>query len=398
MRRARLSFAVLLACAQAPLSQAQDLGAALTGGKFSADLRYRYETVDQANALKNARASTLRGRGGYETGAWRGLSAMLEAEAVVAVGDDRYNSTVNGRTDYSVVADPEDAEINQAWLRYSGLPATRLTYGRQRIALDNQRFVGAVGWRQNEQTFDALTAVNESLPHTRLSAGYIYNVNRVFSDKSPVGDFDSSSAILNANYRGFAAGELSGYGYLLDFSNAAASSSRTWGLRFRGATDLRQALKALYTAEYATQRDWGDNPRSYRVDYYFLEGGLALGALEVKLGHEALGSDGTSAFQTPLATLHAFNGWADLFLATPATGLRDTHLKAGWTVGGVRLDAIYHDFRADRGGARYGTEWDFQALLPFRQRYAAGIKYAAYDAKSFSVDTEKLWLWAEAKF
>lgn len=398
MKRGRLSLAALVTCVQAQLGQAQDLGGALTGGTFSADLRYRYELVDQANALKNARASTLRGRGGYETGPWQGLSAMLEAEAVVAVGDDRYNSTVNGRTDHSVVADPEAAEINQAWLRYSGLPATRLTYGRQRIALDNQRFIGAVGWRQNEQTFDAFTATNEALPHTRLSAGYIYNVNRVFSDRSPAGNLKSSSPILNAGYRGFAAGELTGYGYLLDLPDAPASSSRTWGVRLRGTPELRKDLKVLYSAEYATQRDWRANPGRYRVRYYLAEGGVAHRALELKLGHEVLGSDGANAFQTPLATLHAFNGWADIFLTTPAAGLRDTYLKAGGTAAGVRLDAAYHRFRADRGGARYGTEWNLSALVPFRQRYAAGIKYAAYDAKGFSVDTEKLWLWAEAKF
>ncbi len=374
------------------------MGDALAGGKFTADVRYRHETVRQANALRDARASTLRARGGYETGAWHGFSAMLEAEAVAAVGDDRYNSTVNGKTGHSIVADPAGAEINQAWLRYSGLPGTRVTYGRQRLALDNQRFIGAVGWRQNEQTFDALWAVNESLPNTRLSAGYVYNVNRVFGEKSPVGNFKSASPILNASYRGFAAGELSAYGYLLDLPNAAASSTRSWGLRFKGATELRKDLKALYTAEVAKQHDWRDNPRDYGVKYYFLEGGLALKALDLKLGHEVLGSDGTNAFQTPLATLHAFNGWADVFLATPATGLRDTHIKLGGTVAGVRLDAIHHRFRADRGGARYGEEWDFQAVMPFRKHYAAGIKYAAYNARSFSVDTDKLWLWVEGKF
>ncbi len=397
-RRAEFAIVVLLAWAQVPIAHAQDLGEALTGGRFSVDLRYRFEAVDQANALRNARAWTLRGRGGYETGAWHGFSAMLEAEAVVAVGNDRYNSTVNGKTGYSVVADPEDAEINQAWLRYGGLPGTRVTYGRQRLMLDNQRFIGAVGWRQNEQTFDALWVVNESLPYTRLTAGYVYNVNRVFGDKSAVGNFKSASPIVHASYKGFAAGELSGYGYLLDFPNTAANSTRTWGLRFKGATDARKDLKLLYAAEYASQHDWRDNPRRTRVRYHFLEGGVALKGVEVKLGHETLGSDGTNAFQTPLATLHAFNGWADQFLATPATGLRDTHLKAGATVAGVRLDAIVHRFRADRGGARYGSEWDLQAVLQYRKHYAVGIKYASYDAKSFSVDTDKLWLWVEAKF
>ena len=390
---------IFLACMQAPLACAQDFADALRSGKFSADLRYRYEVVDQANALQNARASTLRARGGYETGAWQNWwSAMLEVEAVAALGDARYNSTVNGRTNYATVVDPAGAEINQAWLRYSGFPATHITYGRQRIVLDNQRFIGAAGWRQNEQTFDALWAVHEGVPRTRLSAGYIYNVNRVTGEKSPLGNFKSASPILNASYRGFAAGELTGYGYLLDLPNAAASSTRTWGLRFKGDASVNRDVKALYAAEYAAQRGWRDNPRRYGVKYYFVEGGLGFKNMDLRLGHEVLGSDGANAFQTPLATGHAFNGWADQFLTTPAGGLRGTHLKAGATLGGVRLDAIYHSLRADRGGARYGSEWDFQAVLPFRQYYAVGIKYAAYSAKSFSVDTSKLWFWLEAKY
>lgn len=393
-----IRYAAIVVSFQMVVAFAQAATAIPASGRFWADLRYRLETVDQANALQNARASTLRGRGGYESGVWRGFSALVEAEAVVAIGDDRYNSTVNGRTAYSVIADPEDEEINQVWLRYSGLPGTRLTYGRQRLLLDNHRFIGNVGWRQNEQTFDAFTLVNESLPQTRLTLGNIYNVNRVFSEKSPVGNYKSRSPVLHANYRGFAAGELSAYGYLLEFPNVPALSTRTWGLRFKGATNIRDGWKALYTAEVATQRAWENNPRRYHVRYTFLEGGVAYKAVDAKLGYEILGSDSANALQTPLATLHAFNGWADQFLTTPATGLRDRHIKLGGTFAGVRLDAAYHSFRADSGSSRYGDEWNFQAFMPFAKRYTVGVKYATYNAERFSVDTDKFWFWLEAKF
>ena len=68
---------------------------ALTGGKPSLDVRYRYESVDQNNALKNADASTLRLRFGYETGEYKGFGVMLEGEHLSAIGDDDYNSTTN---------------------------------------------------------------------------------------------------------------------------------------------------------------------------------------------------------------------------------------------------------------------------------------------------------------
>ncbi|PKO83337.1 MAG: hypothetical protein CVU17_08820 [Betaproteobacteria bacterium HGW-Betaproteobacteria-11] len=331
---------------------------------------------------------------------------MLEAEHLSTLGADNYNSTTNRKTAYSTIADPEFSEINQGYLSYSGISDTQLKYGRQRIVLDNHRFIGNVGWRQNEQTFDAFTVVNKSLPGTTLTAGYIHNVNRVFSDQSKlpvatfanVGNAHMKSPILNVSYKGWSAGEVVGYGYLLDYADFATSSTQTWGLRFTGERALANGLKLLYTAEYATQSDYKSNPANYRVDYGFLEGGLGKGVHSLKLGYERLEGNGTKSFQTPLATLHAFNGWADIFLATPATGLEDAYLAAGTALYGVKLAAIYHDYRADQGNARYGSEWDLQATRAIDKNCLVGVKYATYNAKTFAADTDKFWLWAEAKF
>lgn len=401
----RLSSAVALALLTLPAFAGDSFGDALTGGKPSADIRFRYETVDQNNALKNADTATVRLRFGYETGEYKGFGAFIEAEHVSDLVDD-YNSTTNGKTTHSIIADPEFTEINQGYLSYAGLPDTKLKYGRQRLILDNHRFIGNVGWRQNEQTFDAFTVVNKSLPATTITAGYIYNVNRVFSDHSKlptatfanVGNAKMKSPILNISYKGWNAGEIVGYGYLLDYADFATSSTQTWGLRFKGDRALADDLKLLYTAEYASQSDYKKNPADYRVDYTFLEAGLAKGVHSVKLGYELLEGNGAKSFQTPLATLHAFNGWADLFLSTPAAGLEDVYLGAGTALYGVKLDAIYHDYRADQGNARYGSEWNLQATRAIAKNYLVGLKYASYNAKTFSVDTDKFWLWAEAKF
>lgn len=379
---------------------------ALMGGKPSLDARYRYESVSQENALNAANASTLRLRFGYETGEFKGFGVMLEGEHLSVVGTDNYNSTTNRNVAYSIVADPEFTEVNQAYLGYSGIPDTKLKYGRQRIALDNQRFIGNVGWRQNEQTFDGFTVVNKSLPATTITAGYIYNANRVFSDQTKfpattfanIGNAKMKSPILNVSYKGWGVGEIVGYGYLLDYVDFAASSIQTWGLRFKGDKAVAEGVKFLYAAEYAAQSDYKKNPVDYNVDYAFIEAGLAKGVHSVKLGYELLEGNGAKSFQTPLATLHAFNGWADVFLATPATGLKDAYLGAGTTLYGVKLDAIYHDYRADKGNARYGAEWNLQATKPIAKKYLVGVKYASYNAKTFSVDTDKFWLWGEAKF
>ncbi|HEY5637847.1 MAG TPA: hypothetical protein VIS77_13235 [Burkholderiales bacterium] len=394
-----LAFTLLAAAAgSAAGAEAARFGDALTGGKFWADFRYRLEHVEQKNALQNATASTLRIRPGYETGAYRGFSVLIEVESVLAIGNDDYNSTVNGKPTRSVVADPEATEINRAQLAYAGFPATKLAYGRQRLILDNSRFIGNVGWRQNEQTYDAFTLVNESLPKTKVTAAFIWNVNRVFSDKHPAGNFKMDSPILNVQYSGWAPGQFSAYAYGLDFANTPTASTRTLGLRFSGATPLAGTTRLLYTAELARQQDWKDNPARFRLGYYRLEAGLAWPSFNITVGEERLAGNGTVAFQTPLATLHAMNGWADLFLTTPAAGLKDRSISLGATALGIKWLAVAHRFRADRGGAQYGTEWDLQAVKTFGKDWSVGLKLAHYDARSFSVDTDKVWAWVETKF
>ena len=144
-----------------------DLVSALTGGKAHLDFRYRYEQVDQQGFDVDAYASTLRTRLNYTTAEWQGLTAMLEAANVVVLGQySLFNSTTNGATSRPVVADPEYTEINQAWLQYKLGEFTGIG-GRQVINLDNQRFVGNVAWRQNDQTYDAVTLKVGSIPPHR---------------------------------------------------------------------------------------------------------------------------------------------------------------------------------------------------------------------------------------
>ena len=121
-----------------------------------ADIRYRLELVDQDGIAKNATASTLRIRAGLKTSEWNGFSAVVEGEAIIAIGNERFNDTINGQTQYPVVADPEDILLNQAYVRWRPDSRIEATAGRQAVNLDNQRWVGSVGWRQNDQTLDAV--------------------------------------------------------------------------------------------------------------------------------------------------------------------------------------------------------------------------------------------------
>ena len=71
------------------------------------DVRYRYEHVDQDGIPKNANANTLRTRAGFETGRFYGFGVGFDVEWVEAIGNEKFNNTINGKTQYPVVADPD---------------------------------------------------------------------------------------------------------------------------------------------------------------------------------------------------------------------------------------------------------------------------------------------------
>jgi len=392
--------------AAAPVSAATPVEA-LKKGEVKLHFRYRYENVDQDNGLEEADASTLRSRITYTTAAWSGWQAQVEVDDVSQIGyEDDYNSTSNNETGRSVVADPEGTELNQAWLAYTCWDTT-FKGGRQRILLDNERFVGNVGWRQNEQTFDGGSIVSKAIRDTTLTYAYVDNVNRVFGPDDGtqaiwLGDWQSEIHLLNANYAGLPFGTLTGYGYLLDIEDADAQSSETWGLRFAGKQALGKTVGLLYSLEYAYQEDYGDNPVEYDAGYYLADVGLALpAAITVNVAQEVLEGDAQSpgkAFRTPLATLHKFQGWADMFLATPSAGIQDSYVGASIVVAGVTAQAVWHDFEAEDGGDSYGDELDLSLSRKFGQYVTGMLKYADYREDGFATDTQKFWLQVQLDF
>ncbi len=388
------SAAVLGVLASTALAEpATSLEEALTGGKVSLNVRARYEGVDQTG-VKDADAFTLRTRLGYTTAAYQGFKASVEFENTASPNGDGYNQagTNPGGAGKAVVADPTGSEVNQAWLNYT-TGKTSFTVGRQRLALDNARFVGDVGWRQNNQTFDAAVLQDKSLDKLTLTYAYVDRVNRVFGKKHAQGAWQSDSHIFNAAYAGLPYGTLTGYVYLLDFdAPAAANSNATYGLSFAGAAKVSDDFKVTYRAEYAWQTDYADNSANYSTDYYALEAGLAHKVGSLSLGYEVLGSDNNVGFKTPLATLHAFNGWADLFLATPGAGLRDTYLKVAANLPAeFKLLAFYHKFEADQGGADFGDEFDVQLSRKLYKNVTGTLKYAHFDSDSTLPNVEKFW-------
>lgn len=403
MRKSALWAA--LAIATPATVEAQDFGAPIAVGEgLTLDpilaARLRYEMVDQANLPDGADALTVRTRVGAELKA-SGFSILAEAEGTLALADD-YNDTLpgNGIEPFPVVADPENLELNRLQVSYL-MDGSGVTVGRQRIVLDNARFVGNVGWRQNEQTFDAVRA-QAKLGVVVLDATYSISQRTVFGVDSPNEHFDGDFVLFNGGVD-LPVVDAKAFAYLLDYDSRLAFSSQTYGVLVTGELTIPALGKLTGLASYAAQSDYGANPVAYDADYLNAQLGLAVAGFTLTAGYEELGSDGgVAAFQTPLATLHAFNGWADLFLTTPAGGLRDYYAGVAKTFAvpflpGLRAELAYHEFDSDFGGVEYGSEWN--ASLGVKLGPVALLaKYASYDADGFAVDTEKLWLQAEVGF
>ncbi len=461
-RKSLLSLSIMLAaigaCATTQTaSAADDVSNLWEKGKFTLDGRVRFEGVDvdkqlPSDTIKNAQAWTARIRPGFQTGVWNGFSGVVEGEATANLNDS-FNSTRNGETGYAAVPDPKSLELNQLYLKYAYSPKFDMTVGRQRINLDNQRFIGGVAWRQNEQTYDAVSLNLKPTKELGLYYAYIDHVNTFFGseDIKPAfnnaqnGRIDSDSHLLQLKYAPTPLFNAVAYGYLLDLDKYAVSptalagtnSNETFGLRVTGAS-----APFKYALEYARQSDYGSNPLQYSADYYLIEGTMAIpqvkavSDLDVTVGYEVLGNDssvtsskiGTPkrfAFQTPLATKHKFNGYADMFLGTPAFGLVDTYIgtsgKIPTLIGNnkVKFEATYHWYSSEEGSSQYGQEFDLVLSSPIslpksvQMKGALNLvaKYSKYMASDNSTkdvfpiaknggnrDMDKLWLQLDYKY
>ena len=372
---------------------------AIIASKVLADLRLRYEGADFSNLSENADALTYRARVGLETGSFLNTKFLIEIDHVQSLVDD-FNSTINENTAFPVIADPNVTELNRLQLTNSSIPDTQVTIGRQRIILDDSRFVGNVGWRQNEQTYDAVRVVNTSIKGLKFDGTYIDQVNRIFGDDSPQGRFDSNSWLLNANYTVPIDGaklKLGTHAYLLDLSNAALSS-QTYGAN----ASLSKGIVTLKAA-YAAQSDYGNQTVAYDEDYYLLEVSAKQNGFFGSAGYEALTGDGTRAFTTPLATLHKFNGFADVFLATPTDGLKDSYVKLGYKsdpIGALKyinIFGVYHDFNSENTSSDLGSEIDAVISTQIGKTKIL-FKYANYDADSFATSRERYSVQLDYKF
>ncbi len=382
--------------AQDDAEEAATLGQAIRDSDVSVGLRYRVEQSDDDAFDDDALASTLRTSLKLQTKSFRGISFMLEAEDVSAVGNDRlYRNLGAGSLDNGVrsrppIADPELTAINQAAMRLERGPVA-FTLGRSELLIGDQRFVGAVGWRQHHQALDtaALDArLGAEDSDWMLRYAFLDRAHRITGAEEPMG----SHLVHVSGSAG--PGNLAFYGYLLDYERPASATNSTssWGATYNGTQETGSG-SVLWELQYAVQQDFADHPGSFDVDYQKTGIGFTRGDVSVRAVREALEGDGTWAFRTPLATLHGFNGWTDKFLSTPADGLVDVYLRLDHSLDTWNWTLRWHQFRSSVGSMDYGTEVDAMAVWTSAWKQDFGIKLGQYSADDFGTDTFKVWLW-----
>lgn len=408
LRRGRqLSFGLaFILCLFSTPSFAQDETSSLAGPRLSGDLRLRYQNLERDDFLETGQALTLRFQGTFETDIFDKTSFLAEVEGVAALIDD-YNDGAGAKPLLPFIPDPEGIELNRLQVISEAIPQTRLTLGRQRLALDDWRFIGAFPFRQNNQSFEAVRVETTAFGPGILDIGYFNKVRRPLGEDNIRGVFTGDSFFSNYNLA-TAIGRVSLFHYATELETGPSGpllrieSSKTIGARVLGRRDWDH-LTIVWEGSYAQQSDYSNNPDDYAANYGLAELTVKPKNFEFKFRGEILGSDNGQAVQTPLASLHRFQGFADQFLTTPDDGVRDYSAAVQYNFGSIgpvsaiETFARFHWFEADTDGRNYGRELNL-SLKAKVNKTRFGLEYANYNAATFSSDTQTLFFTTEISF
>lgn len=344
------------------------------------DIRTRYEFAD-VDGFDVSHAFTFRERLGMKTKSWHGLSAFIEGEFSQAVVDD-YNGGAPGASPdtpgNSVIADPETNELNRAWVQYA-FEDSKAKFGRQRIIYNNAAFVGNVGWRNNEQTYDALSFSTGYFDGLSLDFAYVNQANRIFGSDAD-GAFRNLPGDLyffNGSFKATEDLTLGAYALLMDFDDMAGGSdidNDTFGISAKSSV-----IGLDLYGEIAYQDGAGSTADEESI-YAHATIGKKFGDQNLTLGYEYLGA----GVKTPLATGHAFNGFSDVFLAGRTfgthNGLGDLYLSHAMPIfWGMKWVNTVHAMNDDSIGTGYGWEYDSVLVKKFSPDVTAIAKFAYFD-------------------
>ena len=240
----------------------------------------------------------------------------------------------------------------------------------------------------------ALRASHRTRGGWSLRYSYLDRVQRVFGDQHPnplLGHWQLDAHLLSAAHA-LGPGTLTGYAHFIDNQSLPLTSHRNLGLRYALRRERPAGVGWFASLEATQQRDYAGGSALVDAHYLLLEGGLLWRGHGFRAGRELLSGDGAYGFQTPLATLHAFNGWADKFLVTPVDGLDDRYLAWNRKFGRLEANVAWHDYRSDHARRDLGREWNASLGFAPAKHWLLLAKLADYRAGPGGSDLRKTWL------
>jgi len=368
-------------------------------GKFDLLLRPRWEYVDiENNGLKTANAFTVKVAPKVQITPLKGLKFTTELTGVGVL----YDHFSPQKKYYEFVAEENRLRVTELSVSYRW-NFLNLKLGRFRVNINNQRFVGSVDWRQMPQTFDAVKVGIAPLKVAKLDFYYLFGrqgvLNKLSTKPFKRSEPINYSPVVNLTLKPYKGVKLAAY-----YLNLNKNSETLGGFGEIGFKPVKVHL------EYAYQHNKvvSDNSPYW---HGFLKANLKrivpLSPTPV-VGYEYLGKN----FITPLATLHKFNGWSDIFLKYTAAknsyGLKDIY--GGLTLKPLKgtLAIFYHNFRSTKnlpnGTKKFGQEWDALYKISPIKNLSFLLKGAYYrpshseGSAPYNRKTVKLWFMITYKF
>jgi alginate export protein len=376
------------------------LADSLAQGRFTLELRPRFNRIDESDKPLLTEGTTVRAIAGWRSAPYRGFRLTVEAIHADHVGARQFNDdgALFASSPYPLLPDPRYTGVNQVFAEYTGAEATRVRIGRQVVRLDDQRWVSDNDFRQVPQLFDGVSVVNSALTRTELSAGYYWRMRDTSGGVEKL-----RLTLLHASWNPSPGHVLSGYAYFHDqadngaFTGFANNSYRLTGVRAEGAVPVAGALAIAYLGEAARQGAYAGGDPRIDARYWRLGAGVGDARWTLRYDYEVKGSnDGAYGLQSPLTDFYQFNGWTLHFFNTPPQGLRDRWLTARYALGALTLYGEAHRFRSDFGGLDFGREADFGASYELSHDLVLRLQHARYDPAAGSADfsDRKVWLTA----
>jgi hypothetical protein len=371
---------------------------ALAGGSGWLELRPRWNHIEESDKPETTQGGTVRMIAGWRSAPWHGLRATLEAIHADHFGKKRFNDDPAdiATSPYPLLPDPRHTGVNRAFVEYAGAEGFAARLGRQRVELDNERWVSDNDFRQVPQLFDGATLEYSGLPSTRLVAGH-YSRLRSTSGESE----DIRLTIVNAAWNPAPGHTLGAFAYFHDqpdtapFTGFQDESYRVHGVRAEGIAARWGAIEAPYVVELARQRPHAGGDSLIDARYWRVGAGVSTDRWMLRADYEVRGSnEGLYGLQMPLTDFYGFNGWTLKWFTNAREGLRDGWITGRASVGPVTFFAEAHRFESDFGGLDFGRELDASVAWEIRPNAVLRVQHARYDRGKDRdyADIRKTWL------